>query len=82
MFSLIGGFVIDSIAIFDNALTNLILVLIVGNISYIVSYRIIGSAYSDWVINSKEAGSLIYWIIIIIIFFMLANIIKLVSFMS
>lgn len=47
MFSLIGGFVIDSIAIFDNALTNLILVLIVGNISYIVSYRIIGSAYSD-----------------------------------
>lgn len=82
MFSLIGRFVIDSIVIFDNVLTNLIITGVVGIISYIVSYRITGSAYSNGVINSKHAGSLIHWIIRIIVFFMLANIIKVVSFIS
>ena len=80
MFGVIGRFVIDSIVIFDDAVTNLIVAAIVGSISYILSYRITGSAYSNGVISSKQEGCLIHWLIRIIVFIILANVIRLVSF--
>lgn len=56
------------ITLINDALTNLILVTIIGTISFVLAYRFVGSLYRESFISGRGIGSFIHWLVRALIF--------------
>lgn len=59
LFEIITG----EVAVCENVLLNYILIIIIGEIAYRLSYYLVGKAYSSDLIHGRKTGSFLHWII-------------------
>lgn len=59
LFEIITG----EVAVCENTLLNYILIIIIGEIAYRLSYYLVGKAYSSDLIHGRKTGSFLHWII-------------------
>ena len=61
-------FYIDSFLILNNTLYNCIILALVGFVTLIISYRIVGRLYNENIIVGRKLGSILHWWIRFIVF--------------
>ncbi|WOO35799.1 hypothetical protein R2R35_18635 [Anaerocolumna sp. AGMB13020] len=67
MIKLIFNFVIDQFTLFDNYLYNYIAMGIIGFIAFAIAYRIVGKLYDNDIIEGSSIGSILHWIIRLVV---------------
>lgn len=64
------------IAICNNVLYNYIFLVAVGEFAYHISYGVVGNLYSSAVITGRSAGSVVHWIVRLLIYFFAAYMLR------
>ena len=56
------------VAVMNNVLYNYLIMLVVGEIAFRVAFSLVGDAYNLGLISGKSAGSILHWIIRLVIY--------------
>ncbi len=75
-------FLTGDIVVCGNVVYNYLIMLIVGEIAYQLSFRCVHNAYHSGVINGKFAGSILHWTIRVIFYTVTAYLIRGVIWLS
>ena len=57
--------------LFDNIIGNYIVIGVIGTIAFIIAWNFVGILYHEEYINGKNIGSLIHWIVRLVVFILL-----------
>lgn len=60
------------VAVCDNVLYNYFILFVVGEIAFRSAYSLVGDAYRSGVIDGRAAGSILHWLIRLVIYIVLA----------
>lgn len=69
---------IDGYSLFDNILLNYISMGVIGLIAFLISWNIVGSLYKQDIINGRVSGSVLHWIIRLVVFFIIFSFVSVV----
>ncbi|ODM26796.1 hypothetical protein A7W90_11550 [Clostridium sp. Bc-iso-3] len=67
----------DGYTLFDNVLYNYIAMALVGFIAFAVAWNIVGSLYRNDIISGRTSGSILHWIIRLVVFIVLFSVVSL-----
>lgn len=68
MLKILFQYLTDSYALLENPVDNYIIMGVVGFIAFLIAYSIVGWFYGEHLISSSGAGSVLHWIIRLIVF--------------
>ena len=64
------------VAVMNNVLYNYLIMLVVGEIAFRVAFSLVGDAYNLGLISGKSAGSILHWIIRLVIYVAIAYLLR------
>lgn len=64
------------VVVMDNVLYNYLIMLAVGEIAFWFAFSLVGDAYDIGIINGKSAGSILHWIIRLVIYVAIAYLLR------
>lgn len=67
---------IGDVAVMDNVLYNYLIMLVVGEIAFRFAFSLVGDAYDIGLISGKSAGSILHWIIRLVIYVVIAYLLR------
>ena len=70
-------FVTEQLSLFDNFVYNYMAMAIIGVIAFNVAFKMVGDLYRSDIISGSSIGSLLHWIIRIIVFVLLVLLVSL-----
>lgn len=76
----IFDWLIGSVALSNNILTNLVITFILGTLLYVVTFNMVGKLYNTDIISGSIAGKVCYFVLFIINVFITALILRLIQF--
>lgn len=68
MLKLAFEYLTDSYSLLDNPLNNYMIMVVVGMIAYMIAYNIVGWFYRTDLIDGREAGHVLHWVIRLFVF--------------
>ena len=83
---LIFEYLTSSFVLFGDPIRNYLVMAIIGSIAFSVAYSVVGDFYSLGLINGRESGHVLHWIIrlivFVVIFYVFATIIRIYNWFS
>lgn len=83
---LLFEYLTSSFSLFDNPIHDYLVMAIIGVIAFRIAYSVVGDFYSLGLINGRESGHVLHWIIrlivFVVIFYVFATIIRIYRWFS